>query len=124
MVLDDLVQSKRDEILRFPEGFVWGTATAAYQIEGAWDEDGKGPSIWDTFCRQPGKIKDGSTGEIADDHYHRWQEDVGLMAELGMNAYRFSTSWPRILPEGKGGSQRRRIGFLRPTRRRAVGQGY
>ena len=88
--------------LKFPSGFAWGTATAAYQIEGAWDEDGKGPSIWDTFCRQPGRIKDGSSGDVADDHYHRWQEDVGIMAELGMNAYRFSTSWPRILPEGKG----------------------
>ena len=87
---------------KFPEGFVWGTATAAYQIEGAWNEEGKGPSIWDTFCRQPGKIKDGSSGDVADDHYHRWEEDARIMADLGVNAYRFSVSWPRILPNGKG----------------------
>ncbi len=92
----------RQAMLQFPKGFVWGTATASYQIEGAWNEDGKGPSIWDTFCRQPGKILDGTTGEVACDHYHRWQEDVGLMAELGVNAYRFSIAWPRVLPEGKG----------------------
>ena len=89
-------------VLRYPERFVWGTATAAYQIEGAWDEDGKGPSIWDTFCRQPRKILDGSSGDVADDHYHRWEEDVEIMAGLSMNAYRFSTSWPRILPDGTG----------------------
>ena len=89
-------------LLQFPDGFAWGTATAAYQIEGAWNEGGKGPSIWDTFCRQPGKIVDGSSGDVADDHYHRWEEDVRIMAGLGVNAYRFSTSWPRILPEGKG----------------------
>jgi beta-glucosidase len=88
--------------MAFPAGFVWGTATAAYQIEGAWNEDGKGPSIWDTFCRQPGKITDGSSGNVADDHYHRWEEDVRIMADLGVNAYRFSTSWPRIFPEGTG----------------------
>lgn len=92
----------RGELLAFPEGFVWGVATAAYQIEGAHDEDGRGPSIWDTFCRQPGKIENGDTGDVAADHYHRWPEDVRLMAELGLQAYRFSISWPRILPEGKG----------------------
>lgn len=88
--------------LKFPGNFTWGTATAAYQIEGAWKEDGKGPSIWDTFAHQPGKIINGSNGDVACDHYHRWREDLDIMAELGMNAYRFSLSWPRILPEGTG----------------------
>jgi beta-glucosidase len=87
---------------RFPPGFLWGTATAAYQIEGAWDADGKGPSIWDEFCRRPGAIRDGHTGEIACDHYHRYAEDVETMAALGVNAYRFSISWPRVLPAGDG----------------------
>ncbi len=86
----------------FPDGFFWGTATSAYQIEGAWNEDGKGPSIWDVFSHTPGKILDGSTGDIACDHYHRYREDVDLMARLGLNAYRFSVSWPRVLPEGRG----------------------
>lgn len=89
-------------LLEFPQDFVWGAATAAYQIEGAWDEDGKGPSIWDVFCRVPGAIQNGDTGDVACDHYHRWQEDVALMRELGLRAYRFSISWPRVLPEGKG----------------------
>lgn len=84
-----------------PEGFKWGTATAAYQIEGAWDEDGKGPSIWDTFAHE-GKIRDGSTGDVAVDHYHRYKEDIQLMKDLGTTAYRFSLSWPRIFPEGTG----------------------
>ena len=88
--------------LTFPEGFVWGAATAAYQIEGAWDEDGKGPSVWDTFVHEPGKVADGTTGDVAANHYHRYAEDVDLMAGLGLNAYRFSVSWPRILPEGVG----------------------
>lgn len=85
-----------------PTGFLFGTSTASYQIEGAWDEDGKGPSIWDTFTAEPGRIKDGSTGQVACDHYHRYVEDVALMKELGAGAYRFSIGWPRIQPEGKG----------------------
>ncbi len=90
------------QVLRFPEGFTWGTATSAYQIEGAANEDGRGPSIWDTFCRQPGKVWQGQNGDVAADHYHRWKEDVDLMAELGLKAYRFSIAWPRVLPEGAG----------------------
>ncbi len=86
----------------FPPGFEWGVATSAYQIEGAAAEDGRGDSIWDTFCRQPGAIRDGHTGDVAADHYHRWQQDIGLMAELGLTAYRFSIAWPRIQPTGQG----------------------
>ena len=86
----------------FPKDFVWGAASAAYQIEGAWNEDGKSDSIWDVFCRKPGAIFRGQTGEVACDHYHRWKEDVALMQELGLKAYRFSVSWPRILPDGTG----------------------
>lgn len=99
------------DMLRFPEGFVWGAATAAYQIEGAWDEDGKGPSIWDVFCRVPGAIQNGDTGDVACDHYHRWREDVALMQELGLQAYRFSISWPRVLPEGRGKVNRPGLDF-------------
>jgi beta-glucosidase len=86
----------------FPDGFVWGAATAAYQIEGASDADGKGPSIWDRFSHTPGRVKNGETGDVACDHYHRYKEDVALMAELGLDAYRFSVSWSRVLPEGTG----------------------
>ncbi|MBS1956636.1 MAG: beta-glucosidase [Cyanobacteria bacterium SZAS-4] len=86
----------------FPRGFVWGAATAAYQIEGAWNLDGKGPSIWDTFSHTPGKITNDDTGDIACDHYHRFSEDFSLLKQIGIKAYRFSLSWPRIFPDGKG----------------------
>ena len=85
-----------------PEPFLWGTATASYQIEGAAAEDGRGPSIWDAFSHTPGKVERGETGDVACDHYHRYKEDVALMRELGTQAYRFSVSWPRLLPEGRG----------------------
>ena len=88
--------------LSFPTDFAWGVATAAYQIEGAVREGGRGPSIWDIFCQQPGAIERGESGEAAADHCRRWQRDVALMAELGLKAYRFSIAWPRIFPEGKG----------------------
>ncbi|GAA3676664.1 GH1 family beta-glucosidase [Nonomuraea antimicrobica] len=91
--------------------FLWGTATAAYQIEGATDEAGRGVSIWDTFAHEPGRTRDGHTGDVACDHYHRWREDVALMAGLGVNAYRFSISWPRVLPLGAGEVNRPGLDF-------------
>ena len=86
----------------FPKDFVWGAATASYQIEGAWDEEGKGESIWDRFSHTPGKVDNGDTGDVACDHYHRWRDDVVIMKELGLNTYRFSIAWPRVLPTGRG----------------------
>jgi beta-glucosidase len=96
---------------RFPDGFTWGTATAAYQIEGAVAEDGRAPSIWDTFSHTPGKTVNGDTGDVACDHYHRWQGDVRLMRELGLQAYRFSIAWPRVVPEGTGPINQRGLDF-------------
>ena len=86
----------------FPRGFLWGSASAAYQVEGAWNEDGKGPSVWDEFAKLPGKTFRGSHGDVAVDHYHRFREDVALMADMALGAYRFSVSWPRVLPHGRG----------------------
>ncbi|MGW4497324.1 GH1 family beta-glucosidase [Micromonospora sp. NPDC004336] len=97
--------------LRFPENFVWGAATAAYQIEGAATADGRGPSIWDTFSRTPGRVHHGHTGDVACDHYHRYADDVALMAELGLKAYRFSVAWPRIQPDGSGPVNPRGLDF-------------
>ena len=85
--------------MSFPKDFVWGTATAAYQVEGAYKEDGRGPSIWDTFCSIPGNVKYGHTGKQASDQFHRYKEDVKLMKECGIKSYRFSISWSRIFPE-------------------------
>ncbi len=98
---------------RLPADFVWGTATASYQIEGAVNEDGRGPSIWDTFVRTPGAISDGTVGDMADDHYHRYAEDIALMASLGFNAYRFSIAWPRIQPTGTGAANQAGLDFYR-----------
>lgn len=88
--------------MEFPKGFVWGAGTSSFQIEGAANVDGKGPSIWDHFCRIPGAIADGSTGDTATDHYHHFPKDIDLMKQIGLQAYRFSISWPRVLPEGTG----------------------
>jgi beta-glucosidase len=95
----------------FPKNFFWGAATAAYQIEGAWQEEGKGESIWDRFAHTPGKIKNGDTGDIACDSYHRWREDIALLQAMNLNSYRFSISWPRIQPTGSGPSNSRGIDY-------------
>lgn len=97
--------------MSFPKDFLWGTATAAYQIEGGRHEDGTGRNIWDDYCEQPGKIMDRSSGDIACDHYHRFREDVELMASVGIRNYRFSVSWARILPEGTGKVNEKGIAF-------------
>ena len=96
---------------RFPPGFLWGAATAAYQIEGATTEGGRGPSIWDTFSHTPGRTLGGHTGDVAADHWHRWQDDVELMSELGLGAYRFSMAWSRIQPTGSGPVSRAGLDF-------------
>jgi beta-glucosidase len=95
----------------FPGDFVWGSATASYQIEGAVHEDGRGPSIWDTYSHTPGRILNGDTGDIAVDHYHRWEEDFGYISTLGLDAYRFSISWPRVQPGGSGAVNQAGIDF-------------
>jgi beta-glucosidase len=95
----------------FPEGFLWGAATSAYQVEGAVREDGRGESIWDRFCRVPGAVVGGDTGDTACDHYHRWQSDVENMRDLGLKAYRFSVAWPRLFPGGRGKLNRKGLDF-------------
>jgi beta-glucosidase len=97
----------------FPPGFLWGAATSAYQIEGATQADGRGVSIWDTFCSEPGKIAGGHSGEPACQHYSRYAEDVAIMRELGLNSYRFSLAWPRLMPEGRGRLNRKGLDFYR-----------
>jgi beta-glucosidase len=97
--------------LAFPAGFQWGAATASYQIEGAYNEDDRGLSIWDTFCHQPGKVFEGQTGDVACDHYHRYAEDVELMASLGLQTYRFSVSWSRVIPFGTGAVNEKGLAF-------------
>lgn len=88
--------------MSFQKDFVWGTATSAYQVEGAFQEDGKGPSIWDEFCKIPGRIQRGQTGEVSCNHYHRFHQDIALMKRIGIKAYCFSISWPRVFPHGTG----------------------
>jgi beta-glucosidase len=97
----------------FPKDFVWGAATAAYQVEGAAAEDGKGPSVWDVFCKKKGAVFDGHTGDVACDHYHRYKEDVALLKALGAKSYRFSVSWPRVLPNGVGAVNEKGVDFYK-----------
>lgn len=99
------------ELLRFPPGFLWGAATSAYQVEGAVDVDGRGPSTWDTFCRMPMKVHNGDTGDHGADHYRRYAQDVDLMSSLHLSAYRFSVSWPRVQPDGRGAINQRGLDF-------------
>jgi beta-glucosidase len=100
-------------MMKFPSGFIFGVATAAYQIEGATGEDGRGPSIWDTFSHSAGKVHHGDTGDIACDHYHRFEQDLDVLSYLGVNAYRFSVAWPRVLPEGSGRVNQKGLDFYR-----------
>ncbi|MBV9821293.1 MAG: beta-glucosidase [Actinobacteria bacterium] len=108
-----MVQQRTTTRLTFPPGFVWGSATAAYQIEGAAHADGRLPSIWDVFCQVPGKVAGGDTGDVACDHYHRMSADLDLMAELGLPSYRFSVSWPRVIPGGSGPVNEAGLDFYR-----------
>ena len=109
--------------ITFPDGFVWGAATASYQIEGAAQEDGRGPSIWDTFSRTPGKVYAGHTGDVACDHYHHYRDDVAMMAGLGLKSYRFSIAWPRIQPDGTGPVNTRGLDFYDRLTDELIGQG-
>jgi len=95
----------------FPDNFIWGAATASYQIEGAWDQHGKGESIWDHFSHTPGKVDNGDTGDVANDHYHLWRKDIRLMKQIGLKAYRLSAGWPRILPKGRGKINQKGLDF-------------
>ncbi|MEV2251360.1 GH1 family beta-glucosidase [Streptomyces sp. NPDC050147] len=111
------------ESLAFPADFLWGAATSAYQIEGAVREDGRTPSIWDTFSHTPGRTLDGDTGDVAVEHYHRYRDDVALMADLGLNAYRFSVSWSRVQPTGRGPAVQRGLDFYRRLVDELLGKG-
>jgi len=100
-------------VVEFPEGFLWGAATAAYQVEGAWSEDGRGESIWDRFAHQPGNIKNGDTGDIACDSYHRYPDDIALLKQLNLKSYRFSIAWPRIQPLGRGAANLKGLDYYK-----------
>ena len=95
----------------FPNNFIWGTATSSFQIEGASKADGKGPSIWDAFCQIPTKVHNNDTGDVACDHYHKFEEDIALMKDMGLKAYRFSIAWARIQPTGKGEVNKEGVAF-------------
>ena len=97
--------------MNFPPDFLWGAATSSYQIEGAANEDGRGPSIWDVFSKTPGKVANGDTGDVANDHYHRYPEDIAIMKEIGLQGYRFSFAWPRLFPNGDGAREERGFAF-------------
>jgi beta-glucosidase len=112
-----------DGALAFPDGFTWGAATAAYQVEGAASADGKGPSVWDTFSHAPGNIRGGDTGDVACDSYHLYREDVALLASLGLNAYRFSISWPRVQPGGRGTPNQKGLDYYRALLDELAGHG-
>jgi len=105
------MENKMANKIIFPDNFIWGAATASYQIEGAWDKHGKGESTWDRFTHTPGKIRNNDTGDVADDHYRLWKKDIGLMKKLGLQSYRFSISWPRILPAGRGKVNQKGLDF-------------
>ncbi len=120
------VESSDDPLasgIRFPDGFVWGAATASYQIEGAVNEDGRGQSVWDTFSHEPGRVHAGHTGDVACDHYHRYVEDVALMADLGLASYRYSIAWPRVQPDGTGPVNPRGLDFYDRLTDELIGRG-
>ncbi|MDQ3103906.1 MAG: family 1 glycosylhydrolase, partial [Actinomycetota bacterium] len=108
-----MVEPGTVDLTALPRDFCWGAATAAYQIEGGAGESGRGPSIWDTFSHTPGAVLGGDTGDVTSDHFHRWREDVALMAELGLRAYRFSVAWPRVQPDGRGPVNEAGLDFYR-----------
>src|ERR1700719_1659018 len=112
-----------DGALGFPDGVIWGASTPAYQIEGAATADGRSPSVWDTFSHTPGKVRGGDTGDIACDSYHRYREDVALLASLGLTSYRFSVSWPRIQPGGRGPVNQRGMDYYRALLDELAGHG-
>jgi beta-glucosidase len=105
--------SPNEDARTFPKGFLWGTATASYQVEGAVHEDGRGPSVWDTFAHTPGKVVNNANGDVADDHYHRYKGDVQLMKAMGVKAYRFSIAWPRVFPKGTGAPNPKGLDFYK-----------
>jgi beta-glucosidase len=105
------MENKMANKIIFPEGFIWGAATASYQIEGAWNKHGKGESTWDRFTHAQGNIKNNDTGDVADDHYRLWKKDIALMKRLGLKSYRFSIAWPRVIPAGRGKVNQKGLDF-------------
>src|SRR5436305_13635454 len=112
-----------DGALGFPDGFTWGASTAAYQIEGAATADGRGLAVWDTFSHTPGKVRGGDTGDVACDSYHRYREGIALIASLGLRSYRFSISWPRVQPGGRGAVNQRGLTYCRALLDELAGHG-